>query len=95
MPTTVVGKQSLNDCEQLLQRAVIDPEFRRELLANPEAFGISSETELVLPESVAPPDMSFIDLVNYDAQFVAATSDRCKCTCTQGPITVLCDGSSK
>jgi Family of unknown function (DUF5973) len=55
----------VNPVEELLLRAVIDPEFRSEILTNPEAFGIPRNTEnLVILQSVAQQDMSFVELVN-------------------------------
>jgi len=76
--------------EQLLQRSVIDHEFRSELLNNPEAFGIQVDPEnLVLPKSVAPQDMLFMELVNK-AEDMAPS---CRSTCVSG-WTMRCDGTT-
>jgi hypothetical protein len=84
-----VENSVVDTLEQLLQRSVIDHEFRSELLNNPEAFGIQVDPEnLVLPKSVAQQDMLFIELVNEAMEIVA-----CKNTCVSG-YTYLCDGST-
>lgn len=85
----VVNKSVVDTLEQLLQRSVIDLEFRRELLTNPEEFGISADSEeLVLPIPVEQQDMSFVELVT-DANEIA----NCVTTCVSG-FTLICDGSS-
>lgn len=87
--TNVLEKPSVNYLEQVLQRAVIDVEFRSELSTNPKAFGILVDTEnLVLPKPVAQQDMLFIELVNEAADFGA-----CASTCISG-YTIKCDGQS-
>ena len=84
-----VANSVVDTLEQLLQRSVIDIEFRTELLNNPEAFGLRVDTEnLVLPKQVAPQDMLFIELVNEAADFGA-----CSNTCISG-YTIRCDGES-
>ena len=84
-----VENSVVDTLEQLLQRSVIDHEFRNELLNNPEAFGLRVDTEnLVLPKQVAPQDMLFIELVNEAADFGA-----CSSTCISG-YTIRCDGES-
>ncbi|MEG4293826.1 cinnamycin family lantibiotic [Microcoleus sp. C2C3] len=84
-----VENSVVDTLEQLLQRSVIDIEFRTELLNNPEAFGLLVETEnLVLPKPVAPQDMLFMELVNEAADFAA-----CSSTCISG-FTLKCDGES-
>jgi hypothetical protein len=85
----VVEKSVVDTLEELLQRSVIDLEFRSELLNNPKAFGILVDTEnLVLPKPVAPQDMLFMELVNEAADFGA-----CSSTCISG-YTIKCDGQS-
>jgi|SRR6476661_2492278 len=84
-----VENSVVDTLEQLLQRSVIDIEFRTELLNNPEAFGLLVDTEnLVLPKPVAPQDMLFMELVNEAADFAA-----CSSTCISG-FTLKCDGES-
>ena len=84
-----VENSVVDTLEQLLQRSVIDIEFRTELLNNPEAFGLLVDTEnLVLPKPVAPQDMLFMELVNEAADFAA-----CSSTCSSG-FTLKCDGES-
>jgi hypothetical protein len=84
-----VENSVVDTLEQLLQRSVIDHEFRSELLNNPEAFGILVDAEnLVLPKPVAPQDMSFMELVNE-----AAEMSECSSTCISG-LTIKCDGKT-
>jgi hypothetical protein len=84
-----VENSVVDTLEELLQRSVIDHEFRSELLNNPEAFGILVDTQnLVLPKSVAPQDMLFMELVNEAADFAACTR-----TCISG-YTIRCDGET-
>lgn len=85
----VVDKSVVDTLEQLFQRSVIDLEFRRELLDNPEAFGIPADTKhFVLPTPVAKQDMSFVELISDAKDFAACVS-----TCISG-FTIVCDGQS-
>ena len=84
-----VENSVVDTLEQLLQRSVIDHEFRTELLNNPEAFGILVDSEnFVLPKSVAPQDMLFMELVNEGASMADCIS-----TCISG-LTLKCDGNT-
>lgn len=84
-----VNKSVVDTLDQLLQRSVIDLEFRRELLLNPEEFGITAELDLMLPTPVEQQDMSFVELVTEDNVFA-----ECGSTCVSG-FTVLCDGNTQ
>ena len=87
-----VNNSVVDALEQLFQRSVIDPEFRNELLAHPEAFGISTDSEyLVLPTPVAKQDLSFVELVSDDTAFIAPQARRS--TCISG-YTIRCDGTT-
>ncbi|MFB2980930.1 cinnamycin family lantibiotic [Microseira sp. BLCC-F43] len=78
--------------EQLLHKAAFDAEFRSDLMANPELFGIVSE--LSLPASVAKQDETFVELLN-DALGQLDIAAQCASTCSFGPVTLLCDGTTK
>jgi hypothetical protein len=86
----VLPKPSVEDLELLLQRSVIDGEFRSELVDHPEAFGIAADRENIsLPKPVEQQDMSFVELVSEDNIFAAD----CGSTCVSG-FTILCDGNT-
>ncbi|MHC0068204.1 cinnamycin family lantibiotic [Nostoc sp. UIC 10890] len=94
MSTNTVTQSSANNyLEQLLQRSAVDATFRDELAANPESFGISSDSNLVLPAAVLEQEQSGIELTDdiADRLIVAA----CQTSCTGGPYTIICDGSTK
>lgn len=46
---------------------------------------------------VEPQDQDHLELLRATAQdsMHRASSEHCQCTCTRGPITYVCDGSSK
>jgi hypothetical protein len=93
MSTNVLEKPSVNYQEQLLQRAVVDSEFRSELMSNPEAFGLPTDSKnLVLPTPVAKQDMSFVELVGDDTGLIAPMA-QCRSTCVSG-WTIRCDGTT-
>jgi hypothetical protein len=85
--TTTYVERSL-DLDELLYQSVVDEEFRARLLADPEAFGISAE--VVLPEPVQPQDRTLLEL-GMSALDVYA----CASTCSSGPFTIVCDGTTK
>lgn len=73
-----------------LQQAVVDSEFRRELEANPSAFGIAVDA---LPAAVEQPDQESLD---FWTEGVTATEIyACVTSCSFGPITAICDGTTK
>ena len=45
--------------------------------------------------SVAPVNTDLVEMLEEGQLAAQATSEGCRCTCTQGPITALCDGTSK
>lgn len=74
----------------LLRKAAVDSEFRAAVLANPEAFGADVDA---LPAPVATADQEALDLL---AEGIAAIEIyACKATCSFGPITMMCDGTTK
>jgi Family of unknown function (DUF5973) len=95
MSNNTVEQPSANYLEQLLQRAATDAEFREQLESNPKSFGISSDIKLVLPKSVATQEQSVIDLKDNIEGELGIVPMACKSTCTQGPYTIVCDGTTK
>jgi hypothetical protein len=77
------------ELEQLLYRSVVDEEFRAELLGNPHNFGVHHG--LSLPDPVEPQDQALLDVASIAAMDVYA----CASTCSFGPFTVVCDGTTK
>jgi hypothetical protein len=71
--------------ERVLQQAAVDPDFRRESAR----FGVEQ-----LPESVQEQDQSFFELLNDGMQAVHVLI-ACGSTCSAGPFTIVCDGSTK
>ncbi|MBC6480600.1 MAG: cinnamycin family lantibiotic [Hormoscilla sp. GM7CHS1pb] len=78
--------------EKLMHQASIDAEFRNELKKRPEVFGLSATT--TLPEAIEKQDESFVELLN-DALSGLNVVGQCKNTCSFGPITAVCDGTTK
>ena len=77
------------DLDDLFYQSVVDEEFRAQLLADPGLFGLG-EPSLLLPNPVEPQDEALLDLAS-GADFVA----QCNSTCSSGPFTVVCDGTTK
>ncbi|MFC5724843.1 cinnamycin family lantibiotic [Streptomyces gamaensis] len=74
----------------VLQQAVVDAEFRSAVLADPAAFGVSAEA---LPAPVESFDQESLDY--WTEGFAAVDALQCGSTCSSGPLTILCDGSTK
>ncbi|WP_017718744.1 cinnamycin family lantibiotic [Kamptonema formosum] len=87
-------KPSVIYLEQLFQKAAIDADFRDEILANPEAFGIPAGAELALPAAVEKQDQSVFELLD-DALGELNIAVACRATCSFGPFTIVCDGTTK
>jgi Family of unknown function (DUF5973) len=77
------------ELDEVLYQSVVDEEFRALLVADPASFGLS-EPGYALPTPVEPQDRGMLDLAS-GAQFTA----QCATTCSKGPFTVLCDGTTK
>ncbi|GAB3212376.1 cinnamycin family lantibiotic [Marinactinospora thermotolerans] len=73
-----------------LQQAVVDDEFRSVLLADPAAFGLSVES---LPGAVERQDHEAIEA--FTEAVVASEIYACASTCSFGPFTIACDGTTK
>lgn len=86
MSATVLDHVEL---DQVLYQSVVDEEFRALVLADPSAFGLS-EPSFGFPAAVEPQDRALLDLAS-GAQF----SSMCASTCSSGPFTFVCDGTTK
>jgi hypothetical protein len=71
-------------------QAVVDSEFRTELLADPAAFGMSGSS---LPAPIEQPDQESLDF--WTEGVAAMEIYACRSTCSFGPMTVVCDGTTK
>lgn len=87
MPATVC-EISLDD-EQLLYQAAVDSEFRAELVNGSCGFGMDSRN-LLLPDLVEQQDQAVLKI--WSEGLVAM---QCASTCSYGPITIVCDGTTK
>jgi hypothetical protein len=82
---------SVEELEQLLQRSVIDGEFRNLLVSEPQVFGMGADGEKIsLPVPVSQQDMSFVEL-GTDSNIFAPSN--CRTTCVSG-WTIRCDGTT-
>jgi hypothetical protein len=75
--------------DEVLYQATVDEEFRERLLRDPRFFGVG-DWRIELPVPVEPLDRSLLDLAS-GAQFTA----QCQTTCSSGPLTIICDGTTK
>jgi hypothetical protein len=94
MSTTLQAKPSVEYLEQLFQMAAIDAEFSNELQNHPEMFGINADMMFSVPASVEKQDESFVELLN-DALGQLDIMAGCASTCSAGPLTIVCDGTTK
>ena len=85
-----VTRSSL-DYEQLLYQSAVDNEFRTALLDNPAIFAMQLDN-WSLPTSVEPQDQASLE--QWNEGIVAMASD-CASTCSFGPFTIVCDGTTK
>jgi hypothetical protein len=72
--------------------AAVDTEFRAELAGNPDAYGVSPEA-LAQLGTVAQPDQETLDL--WTEGVAAMEVYACITSCSFGPVTAVCDGTSK
>lgn len=78
--------------EQILYQATTDSRFRTELLNDPRAFGLSRQ-DFFLPDMVEQRDQSLQNL--WSEGIAAIEVYGCASTCSFGPFTFVCDGSTK
>ncbi|MFC3995374.1 cinnamycin family lantibiotic [Nocardiopsis sediminis] len=74
----------------ILHQAAVDDEFRSAVLADPAAFGVAATD---IPAGVAQQDQEALDA--FTDSIVANEVYACGTTCSFGPATILCDGSTK
>lgn len=87
MSTTLAEKTV--DLDEILYQSVVDEEFRAQLLADPSIFGLGG-FDVALPAPVEPQDQTLLDLAS-GSQYIVA----CRSTCSSGPFTIVCDGTTK
>ena len=74
----------------ILRHAAADADVRAELLAGPDRFGVTAGS---VPAAVAQPDAASL---GYWTEGVAAfDAYACASTCSSGPFTIVCDGTTK
>ncbi|WP_026413721.1 cinnamycin family lantibiotic [Actinomadura oligospora] len=72
----------------ILRHAAADADFRSELLERPTDFGVTA-----VPAGVEQPDA---EQLGYWTEGVAAVDIyACSSTCSFGPFTIVCDGTTK
>ena len=67
---------------------VVDPEFRQDMA---DRFGTVGDIDAI--EKILPPDTTFRDLLRGDLESIEILA--CVSTCSKGPITLICDGTTK
>lgn len=77
------------EIEQLMYQAAVDRGFRAELVHTPAMFGSVSKN-LFLPDSVEQHDQTELRMWSE-----GITAMGCSATCSSGPMTIVCDGSTK
>jgi hypothetical protein len=90
MPTLVCEKVS--ELEELLYLSAVDHTFRTNLLDDPGAFGLEREN-VSLPDAVERQDQESLNVWIQGLEAVEVYN--CTSTCSYGPVTILCDGSTK
>jgi Family of unknown function (DUF5973) len=75
---------------EMALQAVVDSDFRAEALAAPDTFGMAASS---LPAPVEQPDQESLDF--WTEGVAAMEIYACATTCSFGPITVVCDGTTK
>jgi Family of unknown function (DUF5973) len=76
--------------DTILYQAVVDSEFRAMLRENADTFGIFTDS---LPAPVAQPDQESLDF--WTEGVAAMEIYACASSCSFGPRTCVCDGSTK
>lgn len=74
----------------MLRQAAADSEFRERLLSDPESFGVSAEA---VPASVEQQDAESLEF--WTEGVAAMDVYACASTCSFGPFTIVCDGTTK
>lgn len=90
MPTLVCEKVS--ELEELLYLSAADHEFRTNLLDDPQTFGLEREA-VSLPDAVERQDQESLNVWIQGLEAVEVYN--CGATCSAGPATIICDGTTK
>jgi hypothetical protein len=77
------------DLDEILYQSVVDEEFRTQLIADPSLLGLGGQS-FALPTPVEPQDTAGLDLTAGDYYITMCVS-----TCSRGPFTIACDGTTK
>jgi len=78
--------------ETILYQAIVDHEFRAALVGTPGIFGMDHATFL-LPDTVEQQEQESTKI--WSEGLAAVDVYNCTSTCSYGPVTILCDGSTK
>jgi hypothetical protein len=78
--------------ETMLYQAVVDHEFRTELMDTPDVFGIDYDA-LLLPDAVEPQEQESLRI--WSEGLAAVDIYDCASSCSAGPMTIVCDGGTK
>lgn len=89
--TLTLTRNSL-DFDQLLYQAVADNEFRTALLDTPSVFGLPYDY-VSLPDPVEKQDQASLE--RWNEGIAAISADDCASSCSFGPFTIVCDGTTK
>jgi hypothetical protein len=76
----------------MLYQAAVDHEFRTELLDTPATFGMAHDA-FVLPDAVERQEQESLKI--WSEGLAAVDVYDCTSTCSYGPITAICDGTTK
>ncbi|QGN32508.1 cinnamycin family lantibiotic [Microlunatus sp. Gsoil 973] len=82
--TETVSDRTFTDADEALLSAVVDQEFRAHMTDSGDF------TDAALPAAVEPQEQAPLDLAAGSA-FTA----QCRSTCSSGPLTFVCDGTTK
>jgi Family of unknown function (DUF5973) len=77
------------DLDDVRYQSVVDDEFRAQLLTDPSLLGLDG-LSLTLPAPVESPDSTGLELSSSDYRITM-----CRSTCSFGPVTAVCDGTTK
>jgi len=91
-PVIATISSSSVDTETILYQAVVDHEFRTRFMDTPESFGIDRDT-VVLPDAVERQEQESLKI--WSEGLAALDVYDCVSTCSWGPITAVCDGTTK
>jgi hypothetical protein len=80
------------DTETMVYQAVVDHEFRARFIDTPGSFGIDHDT-FVLPDAIERQEQESLKI--WSEGLAALDVYDCVSTCSWGPITAVCDGTTK